>query len=144
MASDGKRKRSKRSTTPSFDSFDDSEYFVSGSESLTPLSSSILSSVNTNNLMGLTLAELAYVKAVERAGLANTDESAEEEESSKGEGDDEDQGDSDDEGGGGNNDKGSEGSKGDGDSEGNDNGSRGGIGDGDTDGGAGGGNVPTT
>lgn len=94
MAGDKKHKRSKRSATPSSDSFGDSEYSakeysVSGSGSLTPLSPSSSSSINTNNLMGLTLTELAYVKAMEHAGLADSDESTEEE-SSKGEGGNED------------------------------------------------------
>jgi hypothetical protein len=74
----GNRKR-KRVPTPSSESFGDLEYFEEeyfgsdGGTSLTPLHSpSSPSSKNTDNSMDLTPSERAFIKAMERLGLAGS------------------------------------------------------------------------
>lgn len=116
MPGDGKRKRSKRSPTPSSEFFGNSEYSVEEySESRSGSPSSSLS-ISTDNSMGLTPAERAYAKAIEHASLVDYNESDEEEESSDSEDGGKDQGDDDGKSKGGS-------SKGDGSSEGDNGGS---------------------
>lgn len=73
--------KNKRSPTPSESfgepKYSDEEYFEFDSESSTLRSSLSSSSVNTDNSIGLSPGERAFLKAMERLGLASSDESDE-------------------------------------------------------------------
>jgi hypothetical protein len=107
----GKNNKRKREPTPPLEEFGDSEYseeeFSSeseGSPAPIPLRES---SDDSDDSQGLAAEVWTYIRAVERSGLAGSDESeysSDEEDSSEegggGDGDDDDGGDDDDEGGG--------------------------------------------
>lgn len=75
--------KNKRSPTPSESfrelEYSDEEYSEFDNESLTLRSSLSSSSVNTDNSIGLSPGERAFLKAMERLGFASSDESDEDE-----------------------------------------------------------------